>query len=160
MILRAAAEGLAVRAAIVSEPDASEFLQMKEEAFADENPVYPTVASVVPYLDKPVAMARIDRITVPILLMNRDRDELQGLFETVYVWMKEAGRNVERVSYDHPVHGYLIRVSKDDNGEYHPDAMQLQASQQALDFFKKHLMPPTSIASSMRPPLPSLSRVR
>lgn len=108
MILRAAAEGLDVAGAIVSEPDASEFLQMKREAFEGENPYYPTVESVAPVLDKAVAMERIRRITIPILFMNRDRDELQGLFETAYTWMKEAGCTVQRVSYDHPVHGYLI----------------------------------------------------
>lgn len=139
MILRAAAEGIGIRAAIVSEPDASEFLQMKEAAFAVDNPIYPTVDSVTPVLDKKIAMKRIVRINIPILLMNRDRDELQGLFETVYVWMKEAGRNVERVSYDHPVHGYIIRVPKDERGVYHPDRIQLQAIQQALDFFTKHM---------------------
>jgi len=84
-------------------------------------------------------MERIRRIGLPILFMNRDQDELQGLFDTAYTWMKEAGCNVERVSYDHPVHGYLVRVSKDEKGVYHPDKMQLQAIQQALDFFKKHM---------------------
>jgi len=141
MVLRAAAEGIAVKAAIASEPDASEFLQMQEAAFAGENPLYPTMESIAPYLDKRVAMERIRRVSIPILFMNRDRDELQGLFETAFAWMKEAGRNVERVSYDHPVHGYLIRVSKDDKGVYHPDEMQLQAIQQALDFFKKYMGP-------------------
>lgn len=139
MILRAAAEGIGVKAAIASEPDASEFLEMQEAVFAVDNPVYPTIESVAPYLDKRVAMERIRRITIPILFMNRDRDELQGLFETAFAWMKEAGGNVERVSYDHPVHGYLIRVPKDEKGVYHADEMQLQAIQQALDFFEKHL---------------------
>jgi dienelactone hydrolase len=78
MILRAAAEGLDVKAAIVSEPDASEFLQMKEEAFSGENPLYPTIESVTPYLDKKIAMERIRRITIPIFFMNRDRDDCRG----------------------------------------------------------------------------------
>ncbi len=139
MILRAAAEGIDVAAAIVSEPDASEFLQMKREAFEGDNPLYPTVESVVPVLDKAVAMARIRRITIPILFMNRDRDELQGLFETAYAWMKEGGCNVQRVSYDHPVHGYLIRVPKDEKGVYHPDKIQLRAIEEALEFFDRHM---------------------
>jgi dienelactone hydrolase len=141
MILRAAADGLRVRAAIVSEPDASEFLQMQEPAFAVENPIYRTPESVAPVLDKSVAMERIGRIdkAMPILLLNRDQDELQGIFETVYLWMKEAGRNVERVSYDHPVHGYIVRVSKDEKGNYRPDPMQLQAIDRAIDFFNKHM---------------------
>lgn len=143
MILRATADGLRVRAAIVSEPDASEFLQMQEPAFAVENPIYRTPESAKPVLDKPVAMERIRRIDkdLPILLLNRDQDELQGVFETVYLWMKEAGRNIERVSYDHPVHGYIVRVVKDEKGVYRPDKMQLQAIGQAIAFFNKHMTP-------------------
>lgn len=143
MILRAAADGLQVRAAIVSEPDASEFLEMQEPAFAVENPIYRTPESIAPVLNKAVAMERIRRIgpDLPILLLNRDQDELQGLFETVYLWMKEAGRNVERVSYDHPVHGYIVRVAKDDSGTYRPDEMQLRVMQQAIDFFDRHMKP-------------------
>ncbi len=55
--------------------------------------------------------------------------------------MKEAGCDVQRVSYDHPVHGYLIRVAKDEKGVYHPDDIQLQAIQQALEFFKTVMGP-------------------
>jgi dienelactone hydrolase len=143
MILRATSDGLQVRAAIVSEPDASEFLQMNEPAFAVENPIYRTPESIAPLLDKPVAMERIHRIdkNLPILLLNRDQDELQGLFETVYLWMKEAGRNIQRVSYDHPVHGYVVRVEKDEKGIYRPDEIQLQVIGQAIEFFNKHMTP-------------------
>ncbi|HSL23910.1 MAG TPA: prolyl oligopeptidase family serine peptidase [Vicinamibacterales bacterium] len=141
MILRAAADGIGARAAVVSEPDASEFLEMKESVFSPENPIYRTPESIAPHLDKKAAMERIRRITMPILLLNRDQDELQGVFETVYLWMKEAGKNIERTSYDHPVHGYIIRVPKDEKGVYHPDKIQLQAIQQALDFFKKQMAP-------------------
>lgn len=141
MILRAGAEGLTVAAAIISEPDASEFLQIKEEAFAGDNPLYPTIESVSPFLDKQVAMERARRINFPMLFLNRDRDELQGLFETAYAWVKEAGKNVEHASYDHPVHGYIVRVPKDEQGVYHPDEIQLKAVQQVLDFFGKHMAP-------------------
>jgi hypothetical protein len=116
---------------------------MQEPAFAVENPIYRTPESAKPVLDKPVAMERIRRIDkdLPILLLNRDQDELQGIFETVYLWMKEAGRNIERVSYDHPVHGYIVRVVKDEKGVYRPDKMQLQAIGQAIAFFNKHMTP-------------------
>ncbi|MEW5984595.1 MAG: prolyl oligopeptidase family serine peptidase [Acidobacteriota bacterium] len=141
MILRALVDGLNVRAAVVSEPDASEFLQMREPAFAVENPIYRTPESIAPVLDKPVAMDRIRRIPqdFPILLVNRDQDELQGAFETVYLWMKEAGRRVERVSYDHPVHGYIVRVKKDEKGLYRPDEIQLKVIRQAIEFFNSHM---------------------
>jgi dienelactone hydrolase len=141
MILRSLADGMKINAAIVSEPDVSELLQLRMDAFSGDNPYYPTIESVAPFLDKKIAMERINRITnTPLFFMNRDKDELQGLFETTYAWVKEAGKTpVEHVSYDHPVHGYVIRVPKDDKGVYKPDEIQTKAIQQALDFFKKSM---------------------
>jgi dipeptidyl aminopeptidase/acylaminoacyl peptidase len=138
MILKATAE-MSVTAAIVSEPDASEFLQMDPAKFGADVE-YRTMESVAPYLNKEVAMQRIRRIETPILMMVRVDDHLQGIFETAYTWMKEAGRDVEWVSHDHPVHGYLIRVPQE-NGIYKPDSVQLQAIQEALDFFGRHMAP-------------------
>ena len=138
MILKATAE-MSVTAAIVSEPDASELLQMDPSKFGADVE-FRTMESVAPYLDKEVAMQRIRRIETPILMMGREDDELSGIFQTAYAWMKEAGRNVEWVSHDHPVHGYLIRIPKVD-GIYKPDSMQLQAVQEALDFFGRYMPP-------------------
>jgi len=144
MILRSLADGLKVNSAIISEPDASEFLQMRVDAFSGENPYYPTIESVAPYLDKPIAMERINRIVgTPLFFINRDHDELQGLFETAYTWVREARKTpVEHVTYDHPVHGYLIRVPRNEKGVYTPDAIQTKVIRQALDFFKKHMGAP------------------
>lgn len=138
MILKALAE-TRVTAAIVSEPDASEFLQMDPDKFGADVE-YRTMESVAPYLDKAVAMQRIRRIETPILMMGRPDDELQGIFETAYAWMKEAGRNVEWISHEHPVHGYLIRIPKVD-GTYRPDEVQLQAVSEALEFFSRYMAP-------------------
>jgi len=141
MILKAAAEGMDVAAAIASEPDSTELLQMKPEAFEMEEPMYPTRESVAPFLNKEIAMERLRRIKIPILFMNRDHDHLQGIFETAYDWMKEAGANVVHSSYDHPVHGYIIRTAQDEKGNYKPDDVQLKAMQSSLDFFKKYMAP-------------------
>ncbi len=141
MILRAGSQGLDVRAAIVSEPDASEFLGLKKEYFAVDEPLFRTMGSVAPYLDKKTAMERYRGITFPMLFLTRPQDELQGLFETAYAWAKEAGKTVEHGIYDHPVHGFLVRVPKDEKGVYHPDEIQLKAIQQALTFFGKYMPP-------------------
>lgn len=138
MILKATAE-IDVTAAIASEPDASEFLQMDPSKFGADAE-YRTMESVAPYLDKEVAMQRMRRIKTPILMMGRSEDHLQGIFETAYTWMKEAGVNIEWVSHDHPVHGYLIRVPKE-NGIYKPDDIQLEAIQEALNFFNRYMAP-------------------
>jgi hypothetical protein len=139
MILRAGSQGLKVRAAIISEPDVSEFLGLDEKYFAVEEPLFRTIESAAPYVDKKTAMERIRGIDFPMFFVNRDQDELQGLFETAYTFVKEAGKTVEHVSYDHPVHGFIVRVKKDDKGVYHPDDMQVKVIQQALDFFGKYM---------------------
>ncbi|MFQ6004818.1 MAG: alpha/beta hydrolase family protein [Woeseia sp.] len=138
MILKATAE-MSVTAAIVSEPDASEFLQMDPSKFGADVE-FRTMESVAPYLNKKVAMQRISRIETPILMIGRVDDHLQGIFETAYTWMKEAGRDVEWIAHDHPVHGFLIRVPQE-NGIYKPDSVQLEAIRQALDFFGRHMAP-------------------
>ena len=141
IILRSLADGLKINSAIISEPDASEFLQLRVDAFSGDNPYYPTIESVAPYLDKKIAMERINRISnTPLFFVNRDHDELQGLFETAYTWVKEAGKTpVEHVTYDHPVHGYIVRVPRDEKGNYKPDDIQVKVIQQAIDFFKKNM---------------------
>lgn len=144
MILKATAE-MDVTAAIASEPDASEVLQMDPSKFGAEVE-YRDMASVAPYLDKDVAMERFRRIHTPIFMMGRKDDHLQGIFETAYTWMKEAGVNVEWVSHDHPVHGYLIRIPRKD-GVFMPDEVQLEAISEALDFFGRY-MPPADQASN------------
>jgi dienelactone hydrolase len=148
MILKASAE-MDFTAAIVSEPDASEFLQMDPAKFGADVE-YRTMESVAPYLNKEVAMQRIRRIHTPILMMSREGDELRGIFETAYSWMKEAGRDIEWISHDHPVHGYLIRIPKV-NGIYQPDSVQLEAVQQALDFFGRHMAPQGQAAPGAQP---------
>ena len=141
MILRAGAWGLDVRAAIVSEPDVSEFLGLPEQYFAVEEPTFHTIESVAPYLDKKTALERLRAIKFPMFFVNRDQDPVQGMFETVAAWAKEVGKATDHVTYDHPVHGYIVRVKRDEKGVYHPDEIQLKVIQQALDFFQKYMAP-------------------
>jgi dienelactone hydrolase len=139
MILKAGAEGLDVAAAIVSEPDASEFLQLDPKVFDVEEAQLQTMDKVLPHVDKKIALERLRRIKVPLMFMNRDHDHMQGLFETSYEWAREAGLNPEHVSYDHNVHGYVLRVKQDSSGKYQPDEIQLKAIGQAIDFFKRKM---------------------
>jgi len=141
MILKAGAEGLDVAAAIVSEPDASEFLQLDPRVFDVEEAQLQTMKLVEPHIDGKIALERMRRIKVPLLFMNRDHDHMQGLFEAAYEYAKRAGLDPEHVSYDHDVHGYVLRVKQDDKGVYRPDAIQLQAIAQAIDFFNRHMGP-------------------
>jgi dipeptidyl aminopeptidase/acylaminoacyl peptidase len=140
MILKAAADGMDIAAAIASEPDASEVLQA-DPAMWGEATEFRTREAIAPYLDKEIAMERLSKIEIPILMMGREDDHNQGVFETAYDWMEEAGVNVQWITHDHPIHGYLIRVPKGDNGIYTPDEVQMQAIAEALDFFAMYMSP-------------------
>jgi dienelactone hydrolase len=69
--------------------------------------------------------------------MGRDRDELQGIFRVSYDLLKEAGKPCQWKSYDHDLHGFVFPVRE--QGEYQVDAMQRQAFDDVLTFFKQHL---------------------
>ena len=140
MILKAAADGMDVAAAIASEPDASEVLQANPEVWGEATE-FRTKESILPYLDKEIAMERLRRIEIPILMMGREDDHNQGVFEVAYDWMVEAGADVEWITHDHAIHGYLIRVPKGPDGVYTPNDVQLQAISEALEFFGQHMPP-------------------
>jgi 5-formyltetrahydrofolate cyclo-ligase len=74
MILKAGAEGLDVTAAVVEEPDASEFLQLDPKVFDTEEPQLQTMKLVEPHVNKKIALERLRRIKVPLLFMNRDHE--------------------------------------------------------------------------------------
>ncbi|MED5535372.1 MAG: prolyl oligopeptidase family serine peptidase [Pseudomonadota bacterium] len=140
MILKAAADGMAVAAAIASEPDASELLQADPDVWGGATE-FRTKDSITPYLNKEIAMERLRRIDIPILMMGREDDHNQGVFEVAYEWMVEAGADVKWITHNHPIHGYLIRIPKGSDGIYMPDEIQLQAIEEALDFFGEHMGP-------------------
>jgi dienelactone hydrolase len=127
LILRAASE-IDVAAAVPSEPAAAEFLGIE-----GEDPV-PKPAN------KAGAMERIRRINTPLLIMGRDGDHLQGTFRLVYELLKEAGKQVEWVSYKHPRHGFIF-PGRGKDGAYHPDEIQLAAIEGVLKFFGRYLKP-------------------
>ncbi len=55
-----------------------------------------------------------------------------------YEWLKEAGGNVEWLSFDHPVHGYVFIYNQKDRS-FKPDAVQQQAYDAFMAYFDKHL---------------------
>ena len=83
-------------------------------------------------------MERIQRIHTPILIFGRDTDHQQGIFKLTYEWMKEAGKDVQWASFNHPVHGYVFIMNQPD-GSYKPDEIQQKTFQIFMDYFDKHL---------------------
>ncbi len=147
MILKLASE-MDIAAGIASEPATHEYLALdvsnmpflNPDQLSGSEPDLTDAAVVRALANKEIAMERIGKINSPIMILGRDDDHFQGLFRQTYDWLREAGKNAEWVSYDHPVHGYLMRVPKVD-GAYRPDDMQLAAIDRALAFFGAHMPP-------------------
>ena len=80
-------------------------------------------------------MAGID---TPLLIMGRETDHLQGIFRTTYELLAEAGKEVEWMSFDHPLHGYIY-PERGPDGEYRVDDTQREAIASVLDFLGRYL---------------------
>ena len=87
----------------------------------------------------PLARERIAPIDLPILVMGRDGDHLQGIFRLSYELLEEGGKDAEWVSWDHPLHGYLFPLAAD--GTARPDQVQEHAIDGVIDFLDRHMKP-------------------
>jgi len=147
MVLKITSEYHGVRAAVACEPAAHEFLALNPDntAFVNtdtqmrniEGMQMAEVAKVRARLDMNIARARIAPIRTPILIMGRDDDHLQGIFRTTYDLMAEAGKDVEWVSYDHDLHGFIYPI-KGPDGEYEVNEAQAEAIGHAIGYLKRN----------------------
>lgn len=147
MVLKIASEYQDVAAAVASEPAAHEFLALTpdETAFVNEETQLRNiegmqmadVSKVRTRIDETIARERITSIDTPILVMGREDDHLQGIFRASYELMEEMGKNVEWVSFDHPLHGYIYPTRGED-GEYEVDDIQSEAIAAMIMFLGRH----------------------
>ncbi|MGH6925235.1 MAG: alpha/beta hydrolase family protein [Propylenella sp.] len=150
MALKIASEYHGVAAAVANEPAAHEFLALTPDntAFVNEATKLRNIEGIQMTetekvrrrIDMDVARARIASIDTPFLIMGREEDHLQGIFRTTYELMKEAGKDVEWVSYDHPMHGYVF-PERGTGGEYEVDDAQREAIARLIGFLDRHLKP-------------------
>ncbi len=140
MIMKASSE-FNFGAGVCIEPADHEFLTV------DTGPNAPRKGTEIQYNDievarknanKAEAMERIRRINTPILIFGRETDHQQGIFKLTYEWMKEAGKDAQWQSFDHPTHGYVFIYNQPD-GSYKPDDTQVKTFDIAMDYFDKHL---------------------
>lgn len=140
MIMKAASE-FTFGAGVCVEPANHEFLTV------DTGPSAPRKGTEIQYNDIEVArknankaegMERIRRINTPILIFGRETDHQQGIFKLTYEWMKEAGKDVQWASFDHPTHGYVFIMNQPD-GSFQPDEIQQKTFEIFMDYFDKHL---------------------
>jgi dienelactone hydrolase len=148
MALKILSEYHGVAAAVAAEPAAHEFLALTpdETVFLEEETgmrniegmVMTDVDRVRGLIDHVVAAERIRSIDTPMLIMGRDRDELQGIFRLCYEMLEGAGKEVDWVSYDHPMHGYIF-PERGEDGSYQVDQTQTRAIEDILSFLDRHL---------------------
>jgi hypothetical protein len=148
MVLKLTSEYQGIKAAVASEPAAHEFLALTpdETAFVApetgmrniEEMQMPEAEKVRSRIDLEKAMGRIATIDTPILVMGRDDDHLQGIFRVSYELLAEAGKEVEWVSWDHDLHGYVYPLRGSD-GQYDVNEVAKSAIDGVLDYLDGHL---------------------
>jgi len=138
-----------LRAGVASEPANHEFLDLR---LGDVAPVNPETGLrdieemqlqdpqwVRARTNLPLARERIAPIDVPILVMGRDGDHLQGIFRVSYELLKEGGKDAEWVSWDHPLHGYLAPLAADRAAGH--DDIQERAIDGVIAFLDRYMKP-------------------
>jgi hypothetical protein len=136
-----------VRAGVACEPANHEFLGLRLDDVAPANPAtglrnieelqLQDQAWVRSRMNAPLAEERIRPIDIPILVMGRDGDHLQGVFRLSYELLVDQGKDATWVSWDHPLHGYLFPLSS----ERGPDAVQVEAVDSVIAFLDTWLKP-------------------
>jgi hypothetical protein len=136
-----------LRTGVASEPANHEFLDLRLDDIAPINAEtglrdveelqLQDPAWVRARINMPVARQRIAPIDMPILVMGRDGDHLQGIFRLSYELLDEAGKGAEWVSFDHPLHGYIFPLATD--GAARPDQVQEQAIDQVIAYLDRHM---------------------
>ncbi len=122
------------------EPAAIEFLGLKYEGVRKES----NLQFHVPLADAGIAldraMARIARIPdgLPMLVVGREEDHLQGLFMKLHELLRRAGKPSVWASFSHPEHAYQFGPRRQAEG-YRPDAVQQATLERVLAFLDTHV---------------------
>jgi dienelactone hydrolase len=104
-------------------------------------------------IDLERALKRIEPISpdLPILVLGRDKDHLQGLFRKLFELLQRSGKNVEWASYDHEEHAYHwgpVRTQRvigyegsvaDVQGSYDTDSVQVETLERVVAFLGEHV---------------------
>lgn len=143
MILKAAAEGAPVAAAVIAEGASHEFLSVNTGPTAPRRNgelQYHDIDVVRANADRERALARIGSIRAPMLHISRAGDHLQGIFDLVHEWMAACGKASELSTFSHPDHGFCL-IYGDAKRAFTPDPVQREAFDRWMAFFDRHLRP-------------------
>ena len=139
-----------IQAGVACEPANHEFLDLTPDSTAFVNPdtqlrnieemQMRDPKSVRARINEPLALNRMSTIDVPMLVMGRDDDHLQGIFRLSYDLLAKNGKEVEWVSWAHPLHGYIFPVRGDDGIDM-VDNIQDRAIDGVIGFLDRYLKP-------------------
>lgn len=148
MVLKITSEYHGAAVGVASEPASHEYLALTPDdtAVVDEETQMRNVEGmqmtevkkVRARIDDTLARRRISGIRTPILVMGREHDHLQGIFRATYELLAEEGKEVEWVSWDHPLHGYVYPLRGDD-GAYDVNDVAEQAIDGVIAYLDRHL---------------------
>jgi dienelactone hydrolase len=151
MLMKIASEYHGLRAGIASEPASIDYLAVRPQKRKPGAKVVPetlkvnteemqrkAVKELRRQIDMAAAMKRIKAVTMPIFVQGRDRDHHQDIFRLNYELLHDAGKDVEWKSYDHNEHGFVF-VKRNRNGDYEPDAIQLRAVKDSIEYFDQKM---------------------
>ena len=137
-----------LRAGVASEPANHEFLDLSADStdFVDPDTNLRNVEEMQMHdaqrvrarTNMALALQRMSAIDVPILVMGRDDDHFQGIFRLSYDLLVESAKDATWVSWDHPLHGYIFPVTRDD-GSVEVDEVQRNAIDGIIAFLDQHL---------------------
>ncbi len=137
-----------VKVGVACEPANHEFLALTPDNTAKVNPdsglrdieemVMSNPQHVRTRIDEELAKSRIAEIDIPMLVMGRDDDPLQGIFRVSYELLTEGNKDVEWVTYDHSLHGYIFPVKQED-GTIEVDEIQKSAISLIISYLDRYL---------------------
>jgi hypothetical protein len=84
---------------------------------------------------------RLDGVDIPVLVLGREQDELQGIFRLSYELLAERRSDAEWRSWSHELHGYIYPET-DPDGVTQVDDVQREALEVIVDFLDRHRAQP------------------
>ncbi|NMO52389.1 hypothetical protein HH310_14445 [Actinoplanes sp. TBRC 11911] len=137
-----------LRAGVAAEPASHEFLTLRLDDDAKvttldglrdiESLEMRTVGHARSRIADPLEVSkRLDGVDIPILVLGRAEDELQGIFRLTYELLAEKRSDAEWRSWSHHIHGYIYPESGPD-GVPAVDDVQREAIEVIVDFFNRN----------------------
>jgi hypothetical protein len=137
-----------LRAGVAAEPASHEFLTLRldEEPTVESSDGLRNIESLqmrstqqafARIADHDEVSRRLDAVDIPVLVLGREQDELQGIFRLTYELLAEKRPDAEWRSWSHEIHGYIY-PENDAHGVAQVDDVQHQALEEIVGFLDRH----------------------